>query len=182
MKNFFRSLGKLVWIVILCCMHLRAKEVDKASILDAIAIQTCISNKDTYIALLFPCVHGHDEKIKKLFQRYGKIVYKTTVNLTGNGPLNLLKIAYKNFTLYYNLKKRFTIPQADGSYQLTVVVFEAKSLKNVKKCKKKIRKLFKIGHYPIHINDTHEETIELAQTLLISENLHFINTETLLNF
>lgn len=178
MKIFFHSLGKLVGIVFLCCMHLYAKEVDKAK-LDAIALQSCISSEHTYIALLFPCVHGHHNKIKQLFKHYGKIVYKTTVNLKGNGPLNLLKIAYKNFTSHYNLKKRFTIQQTDGSYQLTVVVFKAKSLKKAIGCKTRIRKLFNIGDYPIHINDTHEETIELAQTLLIPENLHFINTETL---
>ena len=136
MKIFFHSLGKLVGIVFLCCMHLHAKEVDKASKLDAIALQSCISNKHTYIALLFPCVHGHHDKIKQLFQHYGKIVYKTTVNLKGNGPLNLLKIAYKNFTSHYNLKKRFTIQQTDGSYQLTVVVFKATSLKKAIRCKR----------------------------------------------
>ncbi len=174
--------NKLVGIVFLCCMHLHAKEVDKASKLDAIAFQSCISSKHTYIALLFPCVRGHDKKIKQLFQHYGKIVYKTTVNLKGNGPLNLLKIAYKNFTTHYNLKKRFTIQQIGGSYQLKVVVFKAKSLKKVVICKRMIRELFNIGDYPIHINDTHEETIELAQTLLIPENLHFINTETLKEF
>jgi hypothetical protein len=163
-------------------MHLHAKEVDKASKLGAIALQSCISSKNTYIAILFPCVHGDHEKIKHLFQRYGKIVYKTTVNLQGNGPFNLLKIAYKNFTECYNLEKRFTIQQADGSYQLTVVVFETGSLKKAVRCKKKIRELLKIGNYPIHINDTHEETIELAQTLLIPENLHFINTEKLKDF
>lgn len=182
MKNFFHSFVKLVGIVFLCCMHLHAEDVDNARTLDAIAFQTCLSNKNTYIALLFPCFRGHDNKIKHLFQDYGKILHKTIVNLNGNGPLNLLKIAYKEVTLYYNLEKRFTIKQADGSYKLTVVVFEAKSIKDVKRCKRQIRKLLKKGHFSIHINDTHEETIELAQTLLIHENLNFINTKTLKPF
>jgi len=106
-------------------------------------------------------------------------LYKTTVNLRGNGPLNLLKIAYKNFTSHYNLEKRFITKQKDGSYQLKIIVFEAKSLKKAVRCKCGIRKLFKVGDYPIHINDTHEETIELAQALLIPENLDYINTKTL---
>lgn len=181
MKRFY-SLIKLVGVVFLCCIHLNAKDVDSVCELNAIALQYCISSQNTYIALLFPCFHGHENKIKKAFQSHGKIVHQTTVNLKGNGPLNLLKIAYKDVTLYYNQEKRFTIQQADGSYQVKVVVFEADCLKSVRRCKRKIRNILNKGHHPIHINDTHEETLELAQALLISENLDFINTKTLLNF
>jgi hypothetical protein len=56
-----------------------------------------------------------------------------------------------------------------------LIVFEAPTLEAVKEVKARIRALFGIGNHSVHINDTHEQAMLIAQLLLNRNSVHFLN-------
>lgn len=165
------------------------KEGLSDSYLDAMALQYAQLKKNTFIALIFPCIQPNKKAIDSYFKTYGEIVYEKNIYLSKIGALNLIKTAYEdaswigdiknNFKgAHRNVGKRFR-NMTDNYYTVRVVLFECQSLNKVRECKAKIRNIYKIGPYPIHINDTHQETLTLAQTVFNENSINFLNNQAI---
>lgn len=154
---------------------------------DAQALSYCADNKNTHIAVLYPAVSWDFEKVRIIFAKYGTLQYAKTMELQGHGPFNILYAAYgherwigcihDNFRgLQVALNKRFLAYTADKLYQIVVLLFQSENLKNVDICKEEIRRLFgNAPRYPIHINDTHLETMILAKAVFQPDAARLIN-------
>ena len=59
---------------------------------------------------------------------------------------------------------------------LRAFLFESKE--NMIMMKEEIRKVFKLGKHAVHINDSHEETIEISQMIFNDNNIHYLNSST----
>jgi hypothetical protein len=148
---------------------------------DAMALEYCRLKSNTYIATVFPSAVGKDEQVKKVIQEYGEIIYEKSVHLSNEGPINLIKQIYGNENWLGNWSDNFSGARAkaaacfryDGLAR--VFIIESDSVEKVTEAKAKIRKLFGIEKHSVHINDTHEETIHLAQILLNDNSIHFLN-------
>ena len=159
---------------------------------DEAALRYCQLKGDVYIAILFPCVQDKSidyEIIKKIFNKFGCIMYTKNTELTALGALNLIRIAYEgepwigsNKSTQLSFLKRFVNKSKTGLYRIKAILFECKNLKTVVKCKSTIRKIFNCGLRSIHINDTHQETLTLARTLFCKNSVDFINRAQLKNF
>ncbi len=160
---------------------------------DAMALQYCELKGNTYIALLFPCVKNMYNIIEKIFNNFGTIVYTKDVELSQQGAFNLIRIAYENAKYIGNYEnnflgarintgKRFLNRSSSGLYPIKAILFECKNLATVRECKKTIRDLFNYGPYPIHINDTHEETLILSRTFFHKNSIDFLNRAQFKNF
>ena len=152
---------------------------------DAMAIEYCMLKENTYIATVMPAAIGKNKEVEEIFSQYGTIVYRRDVFLNWNGAVNFIKQIYKEDSWIGNFNNQFAgaqykarccFPQNDKTKNyLRVFLFECSDLEKVKACKQKIRDLFGIQNHSVHINDTHEQTIEMAQTLLVQNSIHFLN-------
>ena len=98
-----------------------------------------------------------------------------------NGLINIKKVNYGkeewagNYENgYKGLKKHATM--CTGLRKLRVLIFVSESLENVLMAKKEIRNLLKKGNYPIHINDCHNEAIELADIYFNNDKINWLNS------
>lgn len=160
--------------------------------LDAMALEYCTLKKNTYIVAIMPAALGLDREIESILNTYGTIVYEKKVMLNQRGALNFVLHAYRRDPWIGTWSNNF----ADARYKtncsfpqdhrkknpMRVFLIESESLEQVKACKKKIRALFGINNYSVHINDTHEETIDLARTLFVDNSIHCLNNAKLKNF
>jgi len=126
----------------------------------------------------------YDSQVEKILEKYGFIYYKKNVDITFNGLVNLKKLSYGSFWdreswigtaengfagAAYHAKNSF------GKNPLRVYVFVCEKLADVLMAKSEIRALFNIGNFSVHINDTREEAIALAQTYFNKNSLYMIN-------
>lgn len=151
---------------------------------DAMAYQYAKLKDTTFVVCLFPVAQGHLQEVVDRMNAYGEIVYHKDVFLNQNGAKNLVKIFYEgepwigDRSSNYagaNVKVAYSFPPESTQFPMHVFLFECSSLDKVQAAKKGIRDLFKMGNHSVHINDTHAETIRLAQTLFNENSIHFIN-------
>jgi hypothetical protein len=138
-------------------------------------------NDNAYIVNIFPVINEiYDSQIVKILERYGFVYYKKTISITHNGMINLKKINYRNEDWIGNYSNDFVglkyhARNSSGNALLRVFVFVCEDLEKVIKAKQEIRVLCNLGNFPIHINDTRDEAIELAQTYFNENSLYVLN-------
>jgi hypothetical protein len=150
--------------------------------LDAMALEYAALRSNTFIAHIFPIAAGKDAELKEILDEYGVIVYEKKVFLHHHGPLNFIKLIYQGEPWIGNYGNDFAGARRDSKTRFSnakqpmrVLLFECKSLELVRECKAKIRALFGLGNFSIHINDTHEDTIRLSQVLFNENSIHVLN-------
>ena len=153
---------------------------------DYAAMEYVKLNHNAYIVNLQPVISTYfDWLVEQILEKYGFIYYKKNIDITLNGLINLKKLSYgscweKNCTWIGLPDDGFAgavnhAKQSFGNNPLRVYVFVCDNLEKVLAAKKEIRALFDIGNYSVHINDTREEAIALAQTYFNENSLHMIN-------
>lgn len=151
---------------------------------DAIAYEYCMLKKNTYLALLFPSAVGHDNEVRTILRRYGSIFYEKEVHLFNNGPLLLMTQIYKNENWLGDLSNNFggahlKVQECFRTDRpIRVFLLETDNPQKLKDAKDEIRAIYKISNHSIHINDTHDETIRVAQLLFNENSVHFLNHAT----
>ena len=131
-------------------------------------VNYCKKNKDTFIAIVWPITQGKTQEIENLFSRYGKICFKRTMKLTKETAYHILQEShYNNSQAVRDMDAHFSwyFPKGALDNPAKIYVIKASSLSKVLTCKYAIRKLFNLQYRAVHINDTHKETIALAEIL-----------------
>ncbi|PKN03274.1 hypothetical protein CVU75_03105 [Candidatus Dependentiae bacterium HGW-Dependentiae-1] len=159
--------------------------------LDAMALEYNNLKKNTYCVNIFPAARSTDSETEKILRAYGHIIYKKKVTLYNNGPTNFINYIYaeqpdqpwtdENNNFYGATdatKARF--PDSAGT--IRAYLFECDSLDKVLLCKKELQALFGIEAPAVHITNTHQKTIELAQLLFNTNSIHFLNYSKHKNF
>lgn len=153
---------------------------------DYAALEYVKLNPNAYIVNLQPVIQKkYDQQVEKILEKYGFIYYKKDIKITFNGLVNLKKLSYGSFWennccwigtpedcfagAVHHAKKSF------GWRTLRAYVFVCKNFQDVIAAKAEIRALFNIGNFCVHINDTHEEAVALAQAYFNKNSLHMIN-------
>ncbi len=148
---------------------------------DAIALEYCRRQPNAYVATVFPSAQGKNNEVRSILQEIGAIVYEKHVSLNRQGALHLIREIYASERWLGNWSNDFA--GAPGKMEpcfqregpVRVFVFEADDPAKVKYAKERIRNLFQIGNHSVHINDTHQETIFLAQLFLNDNSVHWLN-------
>lgn len=136
-----------------------------------------------HCACVWPKAYDIDkiQKMEKLMQTNGKIVYKKQIILEYQGIRNLMIQVYSGFEWMGGIDSHFSgaIGKADACYvqgkPMYIYVIEMDSLQHTLDLKAEIRDIFKVGNHSIHISDTQEEAIQIGQMLLSDESIHFLN-------
>lgn len=164
--------------------HARKMDPD---MMDYGALEYVKLNPDTYIVNLHAVNStDQDDKVLEILNRYGFVYYKKNIKMNLNGYVNLVKLSYgsfwereqwigdetDNFAGAYHHAK-----MSCGKSPMRIFVFVCDDLKKVVKAKAEIRGLFNIGNYSVHICDTHEEAIWLAETYFNKNSLMYIKSK-----
>ena len=154
-------------------------------IMDYGALEYVKLNPNAYIVNLQSIISPKfDVDVESILEKYGFIYYKKNVDITFNGLVNLKKLSYGSFwereSWIGNAENGFAgaVYHANNSFgknPLRVYVFVCEKLSDVLAAKAEIRALFNIGNFCVHINDTREEAIALAQTYFNKNSLYMIN-------
>jgi len=160
--------------------------------LDASALAYATLKKNCYIALVMPAAVDKNNEIETVLNQHCTIVYKKNILLNKNGAFNLTKQLYKNEPWLGSWNNNFSgvwnkalccFPQDHRKNNpIRVFLIEADNIELVKTCKQKIRNLFNLENHSIHINDTHEQTVVIAQSLFVENSIHFMNYSQQKNF
>ncbi len=165
----------------------RDRQLD-SSYADAMAYEYSKIKKNTYIITVFPTAEGKVSKVLQIIRRHADIFYSKDVHLHNNGPHLLIKQMYRgenwlgNWSTLFRGAKHKAEQCFRGAGPVRVFLVEANSLNHIKQCKEDIRQLFGVGNHSVHINDTHEETVRLAQIFFNENSLHFLNNAQLKHF
>tara|TARA_R110001592_G_scaffold338346_2_gene625356 strand:- start:6193 stop:7683 length:1491 start_codon:yes stop_codon:yes gene_type:complete len=136
------------------------------------------SNDNTYIAFLWSSGKGSKQEAESKFRN---IVYKKQLQLTPNGAFNLLLELYKHMDWvgsasegFKGIRKKLFECFPDFK-SFTVIVFQEKSIENVRDIKEEVRKIYGIGYSSIHITDTKEEANRISNLIFNDNGVHFLN-------
>ncbi len=155
---------------------------------DACAYEYAKRKKNTYIATVFPSAEGKNDELIATLSKYGKIVYQKHIFLQKYGPLHLIRQIYRTEPWVGDWSNNFQGAQHKANMcfrkagAVRTFLIESDSTEYMKKCKEEVRDLYGISNDSVHINDTHEETILLAQILFNENSVHFLNNADLKHF
>ena len=156
---------------------------------DNMALEYAKLKKNTFVITLFPSAQGGIDEARALIARSTDIVYEKSFNLNAQGAFNFIKTLYAGEAWLGNFSTGFQGVKAkrDACYteQGATVAFLVETNDPqfvLGPLKKEIRELFKIGNHSTHINDTHEETISIAQSIFNDNSIHFMNSARISNF
>ena len=156
-----------------------------SDVMDYGALEYVKLNPNAYIVNLHSVADSSkDDQVIQILEKYGFIYYKKDIELTFDGYVNLKKLSYGSFwerePWIGSVENKFSGAQMHaknsmGKNPLRAFVFVCDNLDKVIKAKAEIRSLFNIGNFSIHINDTRDEAVWLAQTYFNKNSLEMIN-------
>ena len=156
--------------------------------LDYAAIEYAKLDVKSHMVLLWPLGEGFESQLLSIFEQYGKVIYHKEVKFNLSGLTQLVRVAYSREAWLGNENNDFVGARnkarwcySDNSI-LRAFLFHANDGSDLVEMKEKIRELFSLGKHPVHINDTHEETIELANFLFNKNTVSWANKSRLVNF
>jgi hypothetical protein len=155
---------------------------------DAMAYEYCLMKKSTFILSVFPAAAGMDDEVEEVIRRHTSVVYRKDIELRNDGPHLLVKQMYRDeawlgtwSTLFSGAKyKAEQCFRGEGPVRVFLVDVDTPHV--LRLCKDELRGLFGIENHSVHINDTHEETVRLAQLYFNDNSIHFLNHATLKYF
>lgn len=148
--------------------------------LDHLASQYAEIKKNTRMVILWPTAVGQQKDVEKVLQKYGDIVYFKDVHLNKTGAHSLVSLAYRREHWVGSIKDGYSGANSKANWcfsekgPLRVFLFESNN--DLIEMKDEIRNIFKVGKHSIHINDTHQETLELSQYLFNKNSVILLNS------
>jgi ankyrin repeat protein len=150
---------------------------------DKSAHEYCNINSFTRMAIIWPRAVAKAEGIKNILAQCGPIVYEKKFELFNAGPRNLFLTAHPGWKDDVESSMREYVPEdLPMPYHFLALMFATnKSLAQVVKIKQQIRDFAGLAWWSIHIDDTHEESVNLAQLLFVDnpDNVYQVLTEKL---
>lgn len=135
-------------------------------------------DKDIYAAIVWPA--GNKSNIN--FEDYiPNIFFKKEIMFSFNGLKNLISNVYLDEEWLGSIERGHpgainkALPCYSKSHPLTLYLFKPNNKKEITFIKNKIRNIIGIGKNSIHINDYHEEVLQITKFLLNTNSIHFLN-------
>ena len=148
---------------------------------DYAALEYVRLNPNSFIVNIQPASSPEfDKEAEKILEKYGFIYYKKNIFVSFNGLVNLKKLFYGEEKWIGNLQNDFKgakkhAKNSSGPYPLRAYIFVCDDIKNVRRAKEEIRKVYNIGKNSVHINDTHKEAIRIAECYFNDNSLFVLN-------
>lgn len=151
--------------------------------LDAMALEYVRLKDNVYMTIIWPTAEGNDYELHKILESYGKIVYSKEIFLNSDGLVQLVRHAYRTEAWLGTFSNDFEGARNKARWCFKepglVRVFLLESERNLVAMKEEIRNVFKIEKHAVHINDTKEETLELAELLFNQNSINWMNNSSI---
>lgn len=168
--------------------HFFKKSGINEDIADYMAHKYCLLNDKARIVNLFPINHIDSSKIEQILTKYGDIYYRKSIQLNSQAQFEIVKAMYKdehwigtNENMYAGAHNRAKI-SFDGKKEITTYIYIPDNNDAAVNAKTEIRDLIGKDNYPIHINDTHEETIILSKIYFNKHTIHFLQNKNQIRY
>lgn len=135
---------------------------------DEQAFEYCLQHKNSFIAIVWPIAQGKDAQILEILHAFGEICYQKKVYFTYNQVAKLLAQAHPKI-IDIESHVAWYFPPGTIEKPARIFVMQFRNNKTADACKHAVRKLFGMQYRPIHINDYHYETIELAKFFFLND-------------
>jgi len=150
-------------------------------IADAMVLEYCRLCPNMFVVVVFPITTGRNDEINETLKEYGQIHYEKEISFTELGRYNLIRLLYFNmhwigddseitYGVCHHVENRFW---NNGTAKFIFLKFHDPA--QVLEAKSRLRALFDLKNFSIHINDTHEETVWIAEHILSTNNIFFLN-------
>lgn len=150
-------------------------------VMDYAALKYTELDERLYLLFLFPVARNKDSEVEDIIQSIGEIAYSKELKLNENGILNLVIQSYRDEKWigsqqdnYNGAKKNANLKYKENELIQTYLI-KVNSYEDTLKIKKQIRSLFEYGNNSVHITDTHEETLRLAQQIYNENSINCLN-------
>lgn len=163
------------------------KHIDSFPQTDEAALRYVKREQNAYVVNLHQVVdRAQETEAEAIFREHGTICYKKELWPTYTGYVNLKRLSYDAFwgrekwvgttaNRYAGARLHAKLSRGDDVCPLRVYVFVSPSIQDVAAVKAAVRALVGVGNYCIHINDTHEEAVWLAETYFNGNSWAFVN-------
>ena len=149
--------------------------------LDAMAVEYAKLKPQCHIVCLFPKAISRVNDVRKTLEQYGSVVYEKAILFENNGPINLIAQLYKGE--HWLGRRSEGWPGAESHVRnkfekgvpVTFFLYECADLLLVKEVKARIRSLYDMGNDSVHVNDTYEETVRIAEQVFNANSVHLLN-------
>ena len=147
-------------------------------ILDIVATEFIKFASNVHIAFLWPVGKETNKKIENIIPN---ILYKKKIKLNHNGAHNLLSQIYFGEEWLGNIENNFAgtegkLIECFKTFDaFDVIAFQSSNLEEVLKIKDRVRELVGVGKHSIHITDTRDEALRVANVIFNDNTLHFLN-------
>lgn len=146
------------------------------------AIQYAHLIDNCFFACIWPVAdRSKVEEAEELLKRLGAIVYSQDVYLTHEGMRNFMVQIYGTQSWVGSIEDKFEGVNAkvelcyNPKNPVRTYLIEVKDTDKVVPIKAKIRDIFGIDNHSIHISDTNQETIDMAEMLYNTNSVDFLN-------
>jgi len=150
-------------------------------ILDFMALTYSSLCSNMFTIVVFPIAHEKDDEIEQLMSEYGRIAFQKEVSFTKLGKYNLIQLLYASmhwidpagditYGVCHHVEHRFW---QDSPVKFYFLIFNDPS--KILEAKEHLRALFDLKNFSLHINDTHDETISIAEQILTPNSIYFMN-------
>ncbi len=174
-------LSKIYSTQTLACFQQLEEQGLPRTYLDSIAIEYARNTPNTRILTMYPNAQGHDDAIKKIISRYGKLVYTKPVMLNRRGVFNIMRAFYRHHMWIGRRENRYLGLMKDTKRRhkknspTRVYLVEIDNDDISRQVKEEIRQIFGGGKSSVHINDLYAETVEFARMFFNENSIHFLN-------
>ncbi len=138
-------------------------------------------NSNTYIAIVWPRAYAHKKYISKKLSSRGdiRIVHQKTLRLSEAGAWHFFKNAHRGFSSSFmrkTLKNYLTGCTAPFKLQALLLQSDLPAEELIRR-KKAIREKIGISYWSIHMNDTYQETLEMAEVVYDEARIDALNAQ-----
>ena len=145
-------------------------------------VRLCKPKRNVYVITVYPSAFGKEEQVMNIIKKHGNVVYDKFVNLNKTGGRNLVRQLYFGEAWLGGRRDRFgggkqkSDPCFCNDHPTRFILVQANSVNNMVACKQEVRQLFRLGKHSVHINDTYEETVRIANLAFNDNSIFHMNT------
>jgi hypothetical protein len=140
--------------------------------------------KDLYVACLFPSAKGmdHFNRAIQVMEQKANILYQKEIKIKKEGLRNLITQLYPSETNQWigTYENHYAgvcgkLQGCSGAEPLRIFVLSCNSVDQIKSIKTEVRNIYQIENHSIHITDTYEEAVSLADIVFNPKSVHCLN-------
>lgn len=149
--------------------------------LDYLSIKYCELDSSLRIITFWPKAATIDESTMKILNKYGSVITKVEHSFSFQGLVEVVKVAYSKEKWLGGHEDNFSGAQNkakwcfDDKNKTSFFLFKPNKDSDLVEMKESIRDQYKLEKHALHINDTWEESIELAKVCFNNNTVDFFN-------